>query len=239
MTQVVDQKPAETPAETDLVAEVRRVLADSSEPLTLSKIRAALPSSFRGMSLEDLAEHLRRQVAANVLIQYPKYRSQQDRFWDRPMPVHVAGLLMEVLQEGPLPLSELRRKLPAYAVTQAEAVLQDQLAQGKIHRHPRLGSRGKERFGSAPPDPREYLRVELITLFGRMEGLGFNQAQLRASALELLHEEEWASPRPGTAEPAGQGQTERTEPESRASEPREEAAQEQPNPQAWSSQGNP
>ena len=231
MTQVVDQNPAETSAETDLVAEVRRVLAASSEPLTLSKIRAALPSSFRGRSLEDLAESLRRQVAANVLIQYPKYRSQQDRFWDRPMPVHVAGLLLEVLQEGPLPLSELRRKLPAYAVAQAETVLQDQLAQGKIHRHPRLGTRGKDRFGSAPPDPRDYLRTELIALFSRMEGLGFSQPQLRASALELLHEEEWASPRPAASEPA--------EPEGRTPEAPEQEPQEQQNPQAWSGQVNP
>jgi hypothetical protein len=194
MTELIDQQPAATAGEVDLVAEVRRVLSNSAEPLTLSKIRAHLPSAHRGISLEDLAESLRRQVAANVLIQYPKYRSQQDRFWDRPMPVHIAHLLRTTLEEGPLPWSELRRKLPAYAQTQAEAVLEEQLAQGRLYRHPRLGSRGKERLGVGPADAREYLRPELASLFGRLEPLGFSQAQLRAGALELLHEEEWAAP---------------------------------------------
>jgi hypothetical protein len=231
MTQLIDEKSTETSPETDLVAEVRRVLAASLEPLTLSKIRAGLPSAYRSMSLEDLAESLRRQVAANVLIQYPKYRSQQDRFWDRPMAVHVATLLRETLEEGPLAWAELRRKLPIYAVSQAEAVVQDLLAQGQLHRHPRLGNRGKERFGVTPPDPREYLRHELIALFTRMEGLGFTQAQLREGALELLHEEEWATPRPTTAAQNVAAETRPTE--------AEVAAEQQAAPEAWSSQGNP
>src|SRR5262249_49270190 len=89
--------------------------------------------------------------------------------------------------------SELRRKLPAYAQAQAEAVLQEQVAQGLLHRHPRLTSRGPERYGVAPPDARDYLRPELEAVFKRLTDMGFNRAQLRAGALELLHEEEWAS----------------------------------------------
>lgn len=247
MTQVVDQKsteveqkPTETSAETDLVAEVRRVLATSPEPMTLSKIRAALPSSFRGMSLENLAESLHRQVAANVLLQYPKYRSQQDRFWDRPMQVHVAALLRETLEEGPLAWSELRRKLPAYAQGQAETVLQEQLAQGNLFRLPRQGGRGKDRFGTRPPDAREYLRNELMVLFNRMEELGFTQAQLRAGALELLHEEEWASPRSGAAEQSPRGESRPEDRQSAAPETRaEDSPGQQTQPEAWSSQGNP
>ncbi len=226
MTQVADQRPSEAGVETDLVAAVRRVLQDSSEPLTLSKIRALLPAAHRGISLEDLAESLRRQVAANVLVQYPKYRSQQDRFWDRPMPVHVACLLRTTLEESPLAWSELRRKLPAYALTHAETVLQEQLAQGLLHRHPRVSSRGKERFGAAPPDPRDYLRDELGILFGRLEQLGFTRSQLRAGALELLHDEEWTpTPPPARQEqhrPAERQQDESSgrpaQPESRAPE---------------------
>jgi hypothetical protein len=219
MTDAIDDRPAESSAETglgtesrpetDLGAEIRRVLAESHEPLTLSKIRAGLPSAYRGLSLDDLGESLRRQVAANLVIPYPKYRSQQDRFWDRPMPVHVAGLLREALTEGPLPWSELRRKLPAYAVTHAEVVLQEELAQNRLHRHPRTGGRGKERFGAAPPDPKDYLRQELRALFDRLGQLGFTHAQLRAGALELLHEEEWASPRETGP---GQGRPEETSP---------------------------
>src|SRR5262249_41227110 len=192
-TQVIDPQPPASSQETDLVAEVQRVLGASPEPLTLSKIRSSLRAPFRSVSPEELSECLRRQVAANVVIGYPKYRSQQDRYWDRPMNVHIAALLRAVLEAAPLAWSEVRRKLPGYALGQAEAVLQEQLAQGLLYRHPRTGGRGKDRFSTEPPDPKQYLRAELDALFRRLEQLGFSRAQLRSAALELLQEEEWAS----------------------------------------------
>ena len=99
MTQLANQPNPPAAADTDLVAGVQKALQESPEPLTLSKLRAALPVRFRSMGLEELAEVLQRQVAANVVYQYPKYRSQQDRFWDRPMPVHVEALIRETLRE--------------------------------------------------------------------------------------------------------------------------------------------
>ncbi len=192
MTQTIGQTPVETSAITDLAAAVHSVLAASAEPLTLSKIRSQLPAPFRTVSLEELADCLHRQVAANVLCQYPKYRSRQDRFWDRSMPVHVAALLRQVLQEGALAWSELRRKLPAYARSQAESVLTEQVAQGLLHRHPRAGRRGGDRFGLQPADPKGYLRPELAKVFRHLEQFGFSQSQIRAGALELLHDEEWS-----------------------------------------------
>src|SRR5262249_15004822 len=116
MTQLTEQTPPhQAPsAETDLAAAVLRALAASDEPLTLPKLRSKLPVNLRGASPEELTECLRRQVAANVVHPYPKYRSQQDRFWDRTMPVHIAALVRGALQEGPLAWSELRRKLPPY-----------------------------------------------------------------------------------------------------------------------------
>jgi len=203
MTQVIDPSHTETATGTDLVDAVQQVLRASDEPLTLSKIRAHLPGRFRGMGLEELAEVLHRQVAANVLWQYPKYRSQQDRFWDRPMAVHITTLLHSTLQEGPLAWSELRRKLPAYAQAQAEAVLAEQVAQGALYRHPKAG-RGGERFGVRPADPKDYLRAELLDVFRRLAQLGFSQAQLRAGALELLHEEEWAQTATAGEQPTAQ-----------------------------------
>lgn len=184
----------ETPTEQDLTAALRTVLEKSDEPLTLSKIRAGLPPRMRSISLETLAENLRRQVAANVLYQYPKYRSQQDRFWDRPMPVHVAYLLRTTLEEKPLAVPDLRRKLPDYAKTLAESVLNDQVAQGRLFQHPPASKRTGPRYGAGRPEPKEYLRQELTQVFQRLEQLGFTQTQLREGALELLHEEEWASP---------------------------------------------
>jgi hypothetical protein len=208
MTQVIDQAPRETPAETDLTTAVHQVLAASAEPLTLSKIRSALPTRFRQIGLEELAETLRRQVAANVVRQYPKYRSAQDRFWDREMPVHVANLLRELLEQGPLPWSQLRRKLPAYAVPHTEPVLQEQVARGLLFRHPAISSRAGERFGVAPPDPKDYLRLELPPLFRKLEQLGFTEQQLRESAMSFLQEAEWGLPPESVRENPG-GSSER------------------------------
>ncbi len=217
MSEALDQATTETTPELDLAAAVRRLLEGSDEPLTLSKIRAGLPGRLRSISVDELADQLRRQVAANVLQQYPKYRSRQDRFWDRPMPVHIANLLRTLLQPGPLAWADLRRKLPDYAKVQAEAVLHEQVAQGLIFRHPPLSKRSGARFGLARPDPREYLRAELTPMFARLEQLGFTHPQLREGALELLHEEEWASPARAvvSAQPTAPAAAEAAMPESR------------------------
>lgn len=189
MNEVMDQATPPTAApETDIAAAVQQVLAASDEPLTVPKIRDRLPTRFRADNLEEL---LQRQVAAQVVHRFPKYRSPQDRYWDRPMPVHVAALIRSSTEETALPWSELRRKLPAYALPFAETVLQDELRQGRLYRHPRLGRSG-ERFGVRQPDPKEFLRGEFDGVFRRLAQLGFTPERIRAAALELLHDEEWA-----------------------------------------------
>jgi hypothetical protein len=209
MAETVEQSPSGAYTETDLIAAVRQVLERSEEPLTLSKIRAALPAALRGISLEALEEALQRQVGANVLHQYPRYRSQQRRYWDRPMRVHLTFLLRTTLEERPLTFSELQRKLPDYARLpreEAERVLQEEVDQGVLFRHPALSSRSGARFGARRPDPKEYLRSELAQAFARLEGLGFSVADLREGALELLHEEEWAPSQQRRADRAGEEQ---------------------------------
>jgi hypothetical protein len=207
MTEVIDTS-AQPPsaAATDLPTAVQRVLANSEEPLTVSKLRAKLPGALRNTDPKDLTDVLERQVAANALYKYPKYRSPQDRYWDRGMGEHVAHLMHSVLEAGPLPWGELRRKLPAYAHEKAQEVRDDLVRQGRLHLHPRAGSRSAERYGVRPPDPKDYLRQELPDLFTRLAALGFTRPQIRASALELLHEEEWdvePPPAPETAPHAG------------------------------------
>jgi len=192
MTEATSPALTEVAAEPDLGESVRRVLQASAEPLTVSRIRGALPAPLRGISPEELTAYLSRQVAAKVLWQFPKYRSPQDRFWDRPMSVHVVALVKEALDEKPLTFAELRRKLPAYAQDQLDTVVRELLAQGQLFHYPKEGRLG-ERLGSRAPDPKTYLRTELTAMFQRLSRLGFSMAQLRAAALEMLHEEEWAS----------------------------------------------
>jgi hypothetical protein len=193
MSEASDPTVTQTDTQSDLVSAIRRALEGSSEPRTVAKIRSQLPAAFRGLSMDELTALLRRQAAAGVFIQYPRYRSQHDRFWDRPMPVHIAQLIRDTLEEKPLTLSELRRKLPDYAKAQADAVHAELVDKGELHRHPVAGGRGGPRYGVRPPEAKEFLRGELTALFRRLEQLGFSQAQLRHGAIELLHEEEWAT----------------------------------------------
>ena len=192
MTEATSPTLTDVAAEPDLGEAVRRVLQASAEPLTVSRIRSGLPAPLRGIRPEELTAYLTRQVAANVLWQYPKYRSPQDRFWDRPMTVHLVALVQEALAEKPLTLAELRRKVPVYAQNELDTIVQELLARGQLFRYPKEGRLG-ERLGSQAPEPRTYLRPELMAMFQRLSRLGFSMARLRSAALEMLHEEEWAS----------------------------------------------
>jgi hypothetical protein len=218
MTELIEQPRPDAPAGTDLTTAVHQVLAASSEPLTPPKVKAQLPAPHRSLSLEELTEALNRQAAAGALHQYPKYRSQHDRYWDRSMPVHVANLIHVALEEGPLVWSELRRKLPVYAQPLAETVLQGQVAQGQLFRHPKAVSRGGERYGVRPPEAKDYLHTELSGVFNRLEQMGFSRAQLRNAALQMLHDEEW-SPSPPPEPARAQPETGSGDPAERVAEP--------------------
>src|SRR5262245_30455288 len=175
----------------DLVGAIRAVLAVSAKPLSLSGIRRALPVPLRSVPAEALAQVLRRQVAAHVVVLYPRYRSLQDRYWDRPLAVHLAQILRRILRAGPMTWSEIRRRLPGYAKVKAESILEEQIARGKLYRHPASGRLGP-RYATKPPEPSFYLRPQLNDLLRRLECLGFSRKQLRASAFDFLQEEEWA-----------------------------------------------
>jgi hypothetical protein len=178
--------------DTDLVTAIQAILEASPEPKTLPRIHAALPVRLRSMGMDTLAEVLRRQVAAQVIVQYPKYRSMHDRFWDRPMEVHLAGLVRVALSERALSWSELRRKLPSHTRVMAAQVLEAMLGRGELFRHPPLEGRAGIRYSVHPPDTRLYLRGELTRLFDRLDSLGFTRSEVRATAIEMLHEEEWS-----------------------------------------------
>jgi len=175
---------------TDLVEAIQEVLRASSEPLTPAKVRAALPGRLRALPVRKIAEVLQRQAAAQVLVLYPKYRSQHDRYWDRPMRDHVEDLLRRHLAVGPLPRADLRRRLPAYARILADVVLSDMLRQGRMHAHPGQGRAGL-RYGLTAADPGPFVRVELEALFARLERLGFARPAVRAAALGALQQEEF------------------------------------------------
>jgi hypothetical protein len=179
-------------SETGLAGEIRLVLQISDAPLTVAKIRAARPGPLRSVPREALAEILQRQVAANVLVRFPPYRSRQERFWDRPMDVHLDRLLRHALRRGPATWSEIRKRLPAYARRLAEPVLENEVAQGRLFCHPPATSRTGTRYGLEPPDPRPYLQVEFAALLSRCEQQGLARPLVRAALLHMLRDEEWA-----------------------------------------------
>ena len=182
------------PNHADLVDAVHVVLQQSDEPLTLPRIRERLPEAFRSTRPEELAEFLQRQVAANVLVMCPKYRSGQDRYWDRPLREHAKVLIRRTLGGGPASWSELRKRLPKYLRHLAESVLNEELAKGLLHQHPPLTIRNGPRYGLEPADVRTYVNKELFTMLDRLEQRGFARSETRLALMHLLQEEEWAEP---------------------------------------------
>jgi hypothetical protein len=194
MTRLADLPRAQEPSsEFDLAGAIVRVLEESPAPLTLPRIRMVLPWPWRTAALETLGEVLQRQLCGNVIYCYPRYRSQHERYWTRPHCRHLEDLLRQALENGPLTWNDIRRRLPEYARMQAEPVLEEMLAQGRMFRHPSISSRTGARFGLTAPDVRLYVRPELDLMFRRLAKQGFTLEQMRLAAMDLLHEEEFRS----------------------------------------------
>jgi hypothetical protein len=183
-----------------LVAALCGIFEQSDEPLPLPRILPRLPEVMRPESLQAC---LRRQVAARVFFEYPRYRSQHRRYWDRPIGEHVVELVRSALRERPLSWPELRSRLPAYVRGITQKVLREQVAKGSLFVHPRHGRRGADRFALTPPEIREYVQDGLHMLFQRLQRIGFAATAARETALELLHTEVWADPNspPAAREP--------------------------------------
>ncbi len=178
--------------QTELVDIVRDILRHSTEPLTIPRIRERLPGPLRLMRTEDLTEIVRRQVAAHVLVMCPKYRSSQDRFWDRSLHEHAKVVLRAALSSGPMSWADLRKKFPKYLRHLADSVLNEELARGVIFRHPPTSMRMGPRFALLPPDVRAYAGKELREMLACLEQCGFARAEAREAIMHLLHEDEWA-----------------------------------------------
>ncbi len=176
-------------AQTDLVDAVREVLRHSAEPLTIPRIRERLPMPI---GIGELTDVLHRQLAAHVLVMCPKYRSSQDRYWDRPLREHAKVVLSEALRGGPLPWADLRKKFPKYLRHLADSVLNEELAKETIFRHPPTSARTGPRYALEPANVRSYAKKELHEMLTRLEHFGFGRAESREAIEQLLQEEEWA-----------------------------------------------
>ena len=178
--------------QTDLVDAVREVLRHSAEPLTIPRIRERLPMAFRTIGIEELTDVLQRQLAAHVLVMCPKYRSSQDRYWDRPLREHAKVVLGEALRGGPMSWADLRKKFPKYLRHLADSVLNEELAKETIFRQPPTSARMGPRYALEPADVRSYANKELQEMLTRLEHCGFGRAEVREAIVQLLQEEEWA-----------------------------------------------
>ena len=176
----------------DPVDAIKEIFRQSSEPMTVLTIRASLPRLFGAIRLEELTEILQRQVAANVLVICPKYRSAQDRYWDRSLRDHAKVVLYAAMRMGPLSWSDLRKKFPKYLRHLVDAVLHEELAKGEVFRHPPLSVRMGPRYALDAAEVRPYASKELLESLQRLTLLGFARGDAREAMLRLLQEEEWA-----------------------------------------------
>jgi hypothetical protein len=176
----------------DLVDAICGVLQSSDEPLTIPRIRERLPAPYEAIRTVELQDVLHRQVAANVLVMCPKYRSGQDRYWDRELRDHAMLLLHKSLEQGPISWSDLRKKFPKYLRHFAESVLNEELAKGTIHRHPPTSLRMGPRYAHQPPSVHCYAKKELHNMLARLVQCGFTRSDASETLMALLQEEEWS-----------------------------------------------
>jgi hypothetical protein len=122
----------------------------------------------------------------------PKYRSGQDRYWDRSLREHARMLMRGALKDGPLSWADLRKRCPKYLRHLTESVLNEELARGAIHRHPPISPRAGFRFALQPVDVRSYAARELEGALARLAERGIALSDAREALMQLLHEAEWA-----------------------------------------------
>jgi hypothetical protein len=112
-------------------------------------------------------------------------------------------VLRGALADGPIPWSDLRKRVPKYMRHLAESVLNEELAKGAIHRHPPTSARAGFRYALAAADIRAFAMTELEAALARLVERGFSLSDAREAFMHLLQEAEWSEDAPLDAVPHG------------------------------------
>jgi len=165
----------------DLDALLKKLVAQASDPLSVTRMRRSLPPGYR-IPLDQLQERLLALARQGLLFEWP---TQPKRYASRPLEAFVRERIIEVLtRHRTLTAAEISKKLPAVAKPLLAKILEKLIKERCVWKHPKIGRR--EPYGIAPPDPLDYLRPKLDKLVAILGKLGFSPTGIREAFQEYL-----------------------------------------------------
>lgn len=146
---------------------VSTALALQPQPVSISRLRLSLPAPFRGKPA-SFKTRLEGLAGSQTIWFFPTGKSTQVLVWDRSPTVFAEMVILAALGKKPLTTSEIetktRAKLKHLSPVDRRRVFDALLSAQRIFRWPKKPGAKSEKFGIAPPDPREYLGSALKAL---------------------------------------------------------------------------
>lgn len=165
----------------DLDALLQKLLAQTPNPLSATRVRRSLPPGYR-IPLDRLQERLSVLARQGVLFEWP---TNPRRYASRPLEVFIRERIIEVLKRHrTLTAAEISKKLPTVAKPLLAKILEELIKERRVWKHPKIGRR--EPYGLAPPNPLDYLRPKLDKLVATFRKLGFSPKGIREAFQEYL-----------------------------------------------------
>lgn len=149
----------------DTVKVILKVIQQANEPLSPEKIQQQLPGPFRVDDAKLLNKVLNEQVRVGAIYEWlPKKRKK--RFWTQYPEEYASKMILEILSDKKLTLSELDDALrkSLFECSQSKAgelrkkILKRFLDDKKLFEHPKAGNEKKSRYGSDPLNPARYIK---------------------------------------------------------------------------------
>ncbi len=165
---------------------VIKALDQTMQPVTANRIRELLTGPFK-VSEERLTQLLEEQVSAGRIHRFaPSGRSKQPRYWSRNIEDYAREQMLALLGQRPQTQSEILRKLKTKLAGYGEEKLKGILSRlvgdkDAQHLPPLIGGRAA-RYGTKPPDPRDYLEDAFAKLSKK---LGISRDEIINAARSL------------------------------------------------------
>jgi hypothetical protein len=162
----------------ELDALILKAIEQPNVPLSLTRLRKALPRAYRltPAGLRARIEALRRAGSVHA---WPRAT-----YGPRPFEDELRGRVLAVLALGrPMTRSEIQRAV-RIGGGRIPAILRALVAEGRVHKHPRLGRRDPYAAAAAEPDP--YVQALLHKVIAAVARQGFAAEAVKAAILRQI-----------------------------------------------------
>lgn len=181
---------------------VLAALALQPQPVSISRLRSSLPSPFRGKPA-SFKNRLESLAGSRSIWFFPTGKPTQPLAWDRSPAVFAETVILAALSKKPLTTGEIetktRAKLKHLSPADRRHIFDTLLSAQRIFRWPKKPGTKSEKFGIAPPDPREYLASALKALgkavakvADAFAEVGIPPSKTHAATLAAIQSERWA-----------------------------------------------